>query len=310
MAHGLAGADRGGEASGRDCTRAGWHTACIALRMQRPEPPDSSPGPSGPNYSLAYARHERLPRLPLGFEAELDAALDDTLPSIQTPAIERPRERMVTFGPAALSNVELVALLLGGGRAEQRALALLQRTGGIGGLVRCLPNELLSTPGVGEASATAVCAAVELARRIGQLEIPFESAIRGPEDVRRFVRSHLRGRSQEVMMVLGLDSRQRVRLVREVSMGSLDALEVHPREVFRPLVRAGSHAVILVHNHPSGELQPSARDLRMTERLQHTGELLGIPVLDHLLVTDLGCTSFVGAGLMASSGGEASEEGG
>lgn len=260
------------------------------------------------NYSLLYARRERLPRLPLGFEAELDAALDDTVPTIQIPAIERPRERMIAFGPASLSNVELIALLLGGGRAEQRALGLLQRAGGIGGLMRSLPYELQATPGVGEASATAVCAAVELARRIGQFEMPFESAIRGPEDVRRFALAHLRGRSQEILMILGLDGRQRIRLVREVGVGALDHVDVHPREVFRPLVRAGSHAVILVHNHPSGDGLPSPRDLRLTERLIHTGDLIGIPVLDHIIVTETGCTSCVGAGLMPGGDAASAEE--
>ena len=128
--------------------------------------------------------------------------------------------------------------------------------------------------------------------------VPFESSIQGPEDVRRYVRASLRGRSQEVFVVLGLDSRQRVRLVREVAVGSVSHVEVHPREVFRPLVRAGSHSVILVHNHPSGELRPSASDLRITHRLVELGELLGIPVLDHLIATDEGVTSFAGLGLL------------
>lgn len=250
------------------------------------------------DYNIEYGRQDRQARLPVGFQAELDATLDDPALTIQAPAIERPRERMVAFGPAALSNVELIALLIGGGKSEQRSLALLQRHGGIGGLTRCLPHELLATAGIGEASATAICAAVELARRIGQLELPFESAIRGPDDVCRFVRAHMRGRSQEVLMVLGLDGRQRVRLVREVALGSLGHVEVHPREVFRPLVRAGSQAVILVHNHPNGDSQPSPRDLQLTQRMAHTGELLGIPVLDHLVATETGCVSFVGLGLL------------
>jgi DNA repair protein RadC len=258
-------------------------------------------------YQFEYGRHERG-RLPVGFQAELDASMDEPALTIHAPAIERPRERMVAFGPAALSNVELVALLIGGGKSEQRALAMLQRHGGIGGLTRCLPHELLATVGVGEAAATAVCAAIELARRIGQLEMPFETAIRGPEDVRRFVRSHLRGRSQEVLMVLGLDSRQRVRLVREVAQGSLDSVEIHPREVFRPLVRAGSHAVILVHNHPSGEAGPSPSDQQLTRRMSHTGELLGIPVLDHLIVTETACVSLVGLGLLPPPTGVFPEE--
>jgi len=259
-------------------------------------------------YPIEYGRPERLSRLPVGFQAELDATLDEPALTIHAPAIERPRERMVAFGPAALSNVELIALLIGGGRSEQRSLALLQRHGGIGGLTRCLPHELLATAGIGEASATAICAAVELARRIGQLEVPFETAIRGPEDVCRFVRAHMRGRSQEALMVLGLDGRQRVRLIREVALGSLDHVEVHPREVFRPLIRAGSHAVIIVHNHPSGDSQPSARDQQLTQRLAHTGELLGIPVLDHLIATDAGCTSFVGLGLLPPPTGVYPEE--
>lgn len=257
-------------------------------------------------YDFEYARHDR--RLPVGFQAELDASIDEPVLTVHTPAIERPRERMFAFGPAALSNVELVALLLGGGRSQPRALTLLQRHGGIGGLTRCTPQELLETVGVGEASATAVCAAIELARRIGQLEVPFESAVRGPEDVRRFVRAHMRGRSQEALVVLGLDARQRVRLVREVAQGSLEGVEIHPREVFRPLVRAGVRAVILVHNHPSGEPEPSARDRQMTQRMAHTGEVLGIPVLDHLIATDTVCVSFVGMGLLPPPTGVFAEE--
>ncbi len=250
------------------------------------------------SYQVEYARREQGVGPPIGFVPLLD---EGEPPSIGASAIERPRERMVAFGPAALSNVELVALLLGGGRSEQRALSLLQQVGGLSGLLRCMPTELLAAPGIGDASATAVCAAVELARRIGQLEMPFESPIHGPEDVRRYVRASLRGRSQEVFMVLGLDGRQRVRLVREVAVGSLSHVEVHPREVFRPLVRAGSHSVILVHNHPSGELRPSPGDLRLTSRLVELGELLGIPVLDHLIVTDDGITSFIGLGLLPTA---------
>ncbi len=255
-------------------------------------------------YQVDHARRERNGP-PVGFMAD-DEELE--ILSVAPSAIERPRERMFAFGPGALSNVELVALLLGGGRSEQRALTLLQQVGGIGGLLRCVPSELLETPGVGEASATAVCAAVELARRIGQHEMPFESSIHGPEDVRRFVRASLRGRAQEVFLVLGLDSRQRVRLVREVAIGSASHVEVHPREVFRPLVRAGSHSVILVHNHPSGELHPSPSDQRVTRRLVELGELLGIPVLDHLIVTDEGMSSFVGLGLLPGPQNQAEGE--
>lgn len=221
--------------------------------------------------------------------------------------IERPRERMYAFGPAVLSNVDLIALLLGGGRAEQRALGLLQRVGGLSGLLRSLPQELAEAPGIGDASATAVCAAVELARRIGQLQLPVDAAVRGSDDVRRFVHTHLRGRTQEVFMVIGLDSRQRIRLIKEVGLGSVAHVQVHPREVFRPLIQAGAHAVILVHNHPSGERSPSECDIALTHRLAECGWMVGIPVVDHMIVTDGGCTSMRALGLIPPGPDEAPE---
>lgn len=222
----------------------------------------------------------------------------DEAPEQEPQSIERPRERMYAFGPAVLSNVELIALLLGGGKAEQRALALLQRVGGLSGLLRALPQELAETPGIGDASATAVCAAVELARRIGQLELPVEAAVRGSDDVRRFVLSHLRGRTQEVFMVLGLDSRQRIRLIKEVGLGSVAHVHVHPREVFRPLIQVGAHSAILVHNHPSGDRNPSECDVGLTQRLVESGWLVGIPVIDHMIVTEGCCTSMLALGLI------------
>jgi len=248
------------------------------------------------SYPEEYARRERTGP-PIGFLPVSEEAFDEPGSGVRS-AIERPRERMLAFGPAALSNVELIALLIGGGRSEQRALALLQQVGGVRGLVRCVPAELLEVVGVGEASATAICAAVELARRIGQLEMPFESSIRGPEDVRQYLRTSLRGRSQEVFLVLGLDARQRVRLVREVALGAASRVEVQPREVFRPLVRAASHSVLLVHNHPGGELQPSAADLKLTQRLVEHAELLGIRVLVDLSETGERMSSLAGLGLL------------
>jgi len=227
-----------------------------------------------------------------------DSSDEDREAGARAQAIERPRERMYAFGPAVLSNIELVALLLGGGRSEQRALALLQRLGGLAGLMRGLPHELAEAPGIGEASATAVCAAVELARRIGQLQLPVDAAVRGSDDVRRFVHAHLRGRSQEVFMIIGLDSRRRIRLIKEVGLGSVAHVHVHPREVFRPLIQAGAHSVILVHNHPSGEQSPSESDVGLTHRLVECGWMIGIPVVDHLIVTDGGCTSLLALGLI------------
>jgi DNA repair protein RadC len=198
---------------------------------------------------------------------------------------ERPRERMLLYGGAALGDVELVALVLGGGRSMRRAIEVLERVGGMRGLAAACPHELLAIEGVGEAGATALCAALELARRTEQLALPFATPMRGPEDVTRYLRALLGDAQQETFVVLGLDARQRVRLVRTVAVGSVAQVDVHPREVFRPLVRAAMHSVVLVHNHPSGEPEPSAADLELTRRLVEVGRVVGIPVLDHLVVT-------------------------
>jgi len=211
---------------------------------------------------------------------------------------ERPRERLALHGSEALSNLELVALLLGGGRSLERAASLLDEVGGLGGLVAASPHELGRASGVGQASATAVCAAVELGRRIALLELPYATALRQPSDVAEYVRALLGAAPQEVFVVLGLDARQRVRLVRRVGMGSLAHVDVHPREVYRPLVRAGMHAVILVHNHPSGDPDPSDADLELTRRLVEAGRLIGIPVLDHLVVTPYDSVSLSALGLI------------
>jgi DNA repair protein RadC len=211
--------------------------------------------------------------------------VDPSTNQVRRPPQELPRERLLTFGREELGEVELVALLLGGGRSRERAHRLLESVGGLVGLSRALPAELAEVDGVGVASATAVCAAFELARRVASASIPFGVAIRDPSDVIGHVRDLLGTATQEHFLVLGLDARQRVRMVRTVAVGSLSQVDVHPREVFRPLVRAGMHSAILVHNHPSGDPSPSDADISLTRRMAEAGRLMGIPVLDHLVVT-------------------------
>ncbi len=212
--------------------------------------------------------------------------------------IERPRERLLVLGASTLADVELLALVLGGGHATERATLLLRTLGGLSGVAKALPQELLRVPGIGEASAGSITAALELARRLGRLHLPYRQPLRDAQAFRRFARSALRGADQEVFMVIGLDARLRVQIVREVGLGTVAAVSVHPREIFRPLIRAGAHSTLLVHNHPSGDAKPSRSDLELTERLVDVGWLLGIPVLDHLIVSDKGDTSLVEAGMM------------
>jgi DNA repair protein RadC len=220
---------------------------------------------------------------------------------MEIPSSERPRERLMLFGAEALGDTELLALVLGGGSSMRRALTLLERSGGLGGLAASGPHELRTIPGIGIAGATAVSAALELARRLGRLELPYTTALRGPEDVARYARATFGDADQETFVVLGLDARARVRLVRTVAIGSVAHVDVHPREVFRPLVRAGLHSAIAVHNHPSGEPDPSQADIELTRRLADVGRLLGIPLLDHLVVTRTRSVSLATLGLVPGS---------
>jgi DNA repair protein RadC len=215
-------------------------------------------------------------------------------------SLERPRERLLLFGPATLSDTELIALLLGGGRSLQRAQSVLQGVGGLAGLSRACAHELRELPGIGDAGATALAAAVELKRRIDRLELSWDRPLTNPRDAEPFLRSIFQGAAQEQFVVIGLDSRLRVRLVRTVGVGTLDRVEVHPREVFRPLLRAGMHSCLIAHNHPSGDATPSAADVTLTERMVGVGVFLGIPVVDHVVISDHGFVSMAELGMIPS----------
>lgn len=211
---------------------------------------------------------------------------------------DRPRERMLTFGPDALGDMEVLALILGGGKAIRRSLDILEATGGLGGLAIADAHELCAVRGVGVAGATAIAAAVELARRLGRVELPHRTALRGPDDVARYARTTWGDATQETFVAIGLDARARIRLVRTIAIGSVAHVDVHPREVFRPLVRAGVHSALVVHNHPSGEPEPSQADIELTRRLAEVGRLLGIPLLDHLVVTRARSVSLAALGVV------------
>ena len=211
-----------------------------------------------------------------------------------------PRERLEALGPAALSDAELLALLLRTGGPGQAALGLaaelLKRHDGVAGLARAAPAELRRTAGVGPAKSASLLAALELGRRLATRRLRTGDAIRGPADVHRHFHARLRDTPQERFLVLLLDGRHRV--LREVmaSQGTLTASLVHPREVFRPAVVEGAAGVILVHNHPSGDPAPSAEDRAVTRQLAEAGRALGIPVLDHVIVGDGAYTSLAQQG--------------
>ena len=210
------------------------------------------------------------------------------------------RQKLKVFGSASLSEAELLAVALGKEKGGISMTAkMLECIGGLGALATRTPHELESLSTIGAASAAKIAAIVELSRRMGRAELQWGSCLRQPTDAASFARAELKGSTQENFVVLGLDSRQRVRLVRTVGIGSLAQVDVHPRELFRPLIRAGTHAVILVHNHPSGDPEPSEADVELTHRMAEVGRLVGIPVLDHLVVTDNDFCSLAALGLLS-----------
>jgi DNA repair protein RadC len=208
---------------------------------------------------------------------------------------ELPRERLFARGPSTLSDAELVALTLRtgsrGAGVGELAAGLLARHGGLSGLARSDLRELTRVQGIGRTKAASLAAALELGRRVARRRLREGDAVKGPEDVFRHFHPRLRDAAQEHFCVLLLDGRHRVLGEEVVSLGTLTASLVHPREVFRPALRACAAALILVHNHPSGDPEPSPEDRSVTERLARAGELLGIPILDHVVVAERGFRS-------------------
>jgi DNA repair protein RadC len=208
----------------------------------------------------------------------------------QLPPELRPRERLLAAGPSALSDGELLGLLFGIGSQEKTAVELagevIGEAGGLHGLYEVSVYELVKVKGIGEAKACIILAAVELGRRIGQVRNPGRPVISSPADVDRLLRGRIANLDRENFVVVLLNTKNEVIETSAVSVGTLSASLVHPREVFKPAVRASAASVILAHNHPSGKVEPSKEDREVTRRLGEAAEILGIEVLDHVIVGD------------------------
>lgn len=202
---------------------------------------------------------------------------------------ERPRERLWSRGTHALGDEELLALVLGTGvrahPARSVAAELVRTCGGVVAVSRASPRELAQVIGVGPERATRITAAFELGRRAVEAQQHREQ-LGQAEDVFRVVAPRLAGLQQEVFLSIGLDIRNGMLDVVEVARGTVHGVEVHPREVFRPLIRMAAAGAVVVHNHPSGDPTPSPEDVSLTRRLREAGELLGIPVVDHVVIGD------------------------
>jgi DNA repair protein RadC len=208
---------------------------------------------------------------------------------VSWPETERPRERLLNHGASALSDGELLAVIFGtghpgAGSALVIARSLLSSFGDLRGVVGAPIAELASLAGMGRARAATLLAVGELARRVQADRLDAGAILSSASSVYAHFGPLLVDDKRESFFVVLLDGKNRVLSKVSVSQGSLGASIVHPRESFRHAVREAAAAVIFVHNHPSGDPTPSAEDRRITERLRRAGELMGIPVLDHVVV--------------------------
>ena len=222
------------------------------------------------------------------------------------PRFERPRERLEREGPESLALAELIALLVRtgarGATSIRVANALLERFGSLDALARAGNAELRRVAGMGPAKIASLRAAFELGARLACTPLVPGEKLQSPEQVAAYFGARMRRYRQEVFIVLLLDSRHRLIGEVEVSRGSLNQSLVHPREVFAPALRESAAAILVLHNHPSGDPEPSREDHEVTRRLVRAGEILGIRVVDHLVIAGERYTSLARTGqLIASS---------
>jgi DNA repair protein RadC len=218
------------------------------------------------------------------------------------PNEERPRERMQQFGAQALSNAELLAILLRTGTYAESAVRLAQKVlieaGSLRNLVDMSMDQLMTIKGIGSAKAMQIKASVELGRRLARTSMSDTITIRSPQDVSDYLAEDLRYLQKEHFVCLFLNTKNHVIAQETLSMGSLNASIVHPREVFRAAIKRSSASIICVHNHPSGDPTPSPEDIQMTARLIEAGQIIGIEVLDHIILGDQSFVSLKEKGFM------------
>ena len=206
----------------------------------------------------------------------------------------KPREILLSQGATCLSDIQLISAILGSGIKGKKVtvlsaevLTIIDKHG-----LKLQPEHLLAIKGLGQAKAVKLCAALEFSRRI---YCPAQGKIKTPSDALKFVQ-HFSDRQQEMFLCLSLNGAHEVMFTRVVSMGLLNRTVVHPREVFSDPIKDRAAAIVVAHNHPSGNVEPSVEDHDVTFRLQQAGEILGIQLLDHIIFSEKGYYSFMEEG--------------
>jgi len=212
------------------------------------------------------------------------------------PVSARPRERLQQHGAEHLSDIELLAVIMGRGVKGEPVMTIAERLLNQYGNLKVIANasveELSQTKGIGLAKATQIKSALELGRRADNpLNIKVQPIIKTPEDVEKLLKDKLRDKKKEYFTLIMLDSRNHLIRDIDISVGSLNASIVHPREVFKEAISASAAAVIFAHNHPSGDPSPSTDDIKLTTRLVEVGKLVDIEVLDHIIIGEKECLS-------------------
>ena len=215
----------------------------------------------------------------------------------EIPLNDRPREKMAANGAAVLTDAELIAILLRTGTAEKSAIDIASEMTADGGLYKRLAgitrlNELTNIKGLGQAKAATVLAALEIGRRIASAKPIEKIHLSCPQDVADFLMPRLRYAAKEQFVVILLNNKNKVIGTEVVSEGSLSSSIVHPREVFAPAILHHAAAIMVAHNHPSGDPKPSIEDEEVTRQLLRSGKVLGIPMIDHVIIGDGNYYSF------------------
>ncbi|HIH38773.1 DNA repair protein RadC [Candidatus Woesearchaeota archaeon] len=198
----------------------------------------------------------------------------------------RPRERLKQNGVDVLSNCELLAVILQKGTKNENVIDMSNRLlakHSIDKLSECSLTELKDIPGIGDAKAMQILALFELSKRIKGGSIA-EKVIHNSEDIASYYMEKLKDKKKEYFIAVFLDSKNKIIKDEVISVGTLNASLVHPREVFKEAIKHSANSIILVHNHPSGDCEPSTEDEEITGRMKEIGELMGIQVLDHVVV--------------------------
>lgn len=218
------------------------------------------------------------------------------------PNENRPRERMIMYGAEVLSDIELLAILIRSGTKKEGVMGLSQRLlsefGGLHSLFQTSITRLHKVPGLGPAKICILAACFELSKRLAAKQRVEKPVLSSPDEVANYFLPHLRYLKQEHLKTVYLDLKNRLLEHHTISIGTLDRSIVHPRDIFRHAIDLPCAAIILIHNHPTGDPTPSKEDVAVTKRIIKAGEIMGLPLLDHIIFGDGNYVSLKEKGLI------------